>query len=95
MQELKETCTQWANQKEIHEDFTCSIEQVPVIGNPHAIQEVFVDFINKDSGYTITVKLYGDDLTVKDSDERSARIKAELQCSSVTGRYGESEILPY
>ena len=85
MQELKEMCTQWASQKEIHEGFTCSIEQVSVIGNPHAIQEVFVDFINKDSGYTITVKLHGDDPTVKDSDERSARIKAELQYSSATG----------
>lgn len=85
MQELKETCTQWANQKKIHEDFTCSIEQVPVIGNPHAMPEVFVDFINKNYGYTITVKLNGDAPTAKDSDERSTRIKAELQCSSATG----------
>ena len=85
MQELKEMCTQWASQKEIHEGFTCSIEQVPVIGNPHAMQEVFVDFINKDGGYTITVKLHGDAPTVKGSDERSARIKAELQCSFITG----------
>ena len=85
MQDLKEMCAQWVDKKEIHEGFTCSIEQIPVIGNPHAMQEVFVDFINKDGGYTITVKLHGDDPTVKDSDERSARIKAELQCSSATG----------
>ena len=85
MQELKETCTQWANQKKIHEDFICSIETVPVVGNPRALAEVFVDFINKDSGCTITVKLHGDGPTVKDSDECSARIKAELQCSSATG----------
>ena len=85
MQELKEMCAQWVDCREIYEGFTCSIEQVPVIGNPHATQEVFVDFINKDGGYTITVKLHGDAPTAKDSDERSTRIKAELQCSSATG----------
>lgn len=85
MQELKEMCAQWVNKKKAHEDFTVLVEAVPVIGNPHAMQEVFVDFINKDGGYTITVKLHGNDPTVKDSDERSARIKAELQCSSTTG----------
>lgn len=85
MQELKEICTQWVNKKKIHEGFTCSVEQVPAIESPRALAEVFVDFINKDSGCTITVKLHSDDPTIKGSDERSARIKAELQCSSITG----------
>ena len=85
MQELKEICTKWVDCREIHEGFTCSVEQVPTIGSPRALAEVFVDFINKDSGCTITVKLHGDDPTVKDSDECSARIKTELQCSSATG----------
>lgn len=85
MQELKEICTKWVDCREIHEGFTCSVEKVPTIGSPRALAEVFVDFINKDSRCTITVKLHGDEPTVKDSDERSARIKAELQCSSATG----------
>ena len=60
MQELKEICTKWVDCREIHEGFTCSVEQVPTIGSPRALAEVFVDFINKDSRCTITVKLHGD-----------------------------------
>jgi hypothetical protein len=85
MQELKEICTQWASQKEIHEGFTCSVDQVPVVGNPCAIPEIFVDFINKDGGYTITVKMHVDESTTRRGDERPVQIKAELQCSSTTG----------
>lgn len=86
MQDLKEMCTQWASQKEIHEDFICSIETVPVVGNPRTLPEVFVDFTNKAHGYTITVKLRTGEPTTKGGPE-CPQIKAELQRSISSGGY--------
>lgn len=87
MQELKEMCAQWVDKKEIHEGFICSIETVPVVGNPRALPKVFVDFTNKAHGYTITVKLYTDEPTTKGGPECPTQINAELQRSISSGGY--------
>lgn len=87
MQELKEMCTQWVNKKEIHEDFTVAVETVPVVGNPHAAPEVFVDFINKAQGRTVTVKLHVDETTTRKDSDRPAQVRAELQRSVLSGGY--------
>lgn len=84
---LKEMCTQWVNKKEIHEDSTVAVETVPVVGNPHATPEVFVDFINKVQGRTVTVKLHVDETTTRKDSDRPARIRAELQRSVLSGGY--------
>ena len=84
---LKEMCTQWVNKKEIHEDFTVAVETVPVVGNPHATPEVFVDFINKVQGRTVTVKLHVDETTTRKDSDRPAQIRAELQRSVSSGGY--------
>ena len=87
MQDLKEMCAQWVDKKEIHEDFICSIETVPVVGNPRALPEVFVDFTNKAHGYTITVKLCTDEPTTKGGPGCPTQINAELQRSISSGGY--------
>ena len=87
MQELKEMCAQWVDKKEIHEDFICSIETVPVVGNPRALPEVFVDFTNKAHGYTITVKLRTDEPTTKGGSKCPTQVNAELQRSISSGGY--------
>lgn len=87
MQELKEMCTQWVNKKEIHEDFTVAVETVPVVGNPHAAPEVFVGFINKAQGRTVTVKLHVDETTTRKDSDRPAQVRAELQRSVLSGGY--------